>query len=428
MTTDVSSPTFDFVAADAVRGQRLARMKLLATGLLVVMSCLYVAARMLEPRLPWFSFVAAMAEAAMVGALADWFAVVALFRHPLGLPVPHTNIIAHSKNSLAHGLAEFVVNNFITKELVGRQLHDLDLAGHAAAWLDDNRCLVAAKTVAFVPAVLDKLNDEDIKRFLHEQIVEHLRRIEVAPIAGKAMELMTSGGKHHAILEDILAALVKYLKEPATNAKLKRLVRDRLGFLLRNVDAYLFSVSENLIDAIADLLLDIRNNHEHEMRKKLDATMKTLVDDLKHSTKYRDRGEAFKRDLLSHHSFVGYVEAIWSEIKEYITTDAAREGSPITGALADGIHQLAVAIGSDAGLREKLNRWLRAAIEQFADEHKGRIGKMITDKVAQWDGASLARKLELQVGSDLQFIRINGTVIGGLAGVLIYTLTALLQK
>ena len=404
----------------------LRQMRGIATGALIAMAMLFVLAMSLQHHSSLWSYVAAFAEAAMVGALADWFAVVALFRHPLGIPIPHTAIIPTNKDRIGRTLATFVVGNFLTGEAICSRLERTDLTATAAEWLQANAKEIADRVVAGAPILLRGLKDEDIQRFLHDTILLKLRTIALAPLAGRLLKVLTAGGK----LDDVLAAAIGLGEElvHANQELIRAQVRKRIP--LPDFPGISF-VKDKLTEAIAVMVLaaileslrDMRRQPNHPVRREFRARMTKLAEALQDSEAYRQQGEKIKEEVLRHPAITGYLAELTRDLQRDLEQDLASGDSHVRARVKQAVGGLAHLLIEDRPLRGKLNGWLRAALIVLVDTHGAEAGRFIQERVGRWDSGQVTRKLEEAVGRDLQYIRLNGTLVGGAVGLVIHTVS-----
>jgi uncharacterized membrane-anchored protein YjiN (DUF445 family) len=412
-------------AQQILDGRALQHMRHIATGLLLCMALIFLITRALEPRYGWLGFVRSFAEAAMVGALADWFAVVALFRHPLGLPIPHTAIIPRNKDRIGAGLGRFVESNFLAPEIVAQKLADADLAGGFARWLNQPRTIeaLASRLSRFVPTLLDMLDDKDLRALIQTTIVGRLDRIELAPLTGELLELMTREGRHRPLVDEILYHARELVR--AYEPSIRSAVRDQTGWLWRKlgVDAM---VCDKLLSAAEETLNAACEDPEHEWRIKLDEQLARFAEELKTSPVLQAKVEAFKHELLERPALGDYLLGVWNDLRSYVAADVTKPESRIRRHVAEALNALAARLLSDEWARRKLNRLLRRGIEESATAGRSAIAELIATTVHKWDAQTVSRKIELAVGKDLQFVRISGTLIGGLVGVFLHSVGNLL--
>lgn len=407
------------------------RLHLLATGLLALMAGLYVLGRSLEGHHAAFGFLRAFAEAGMVGALADWFAIVALFRHPMGIPIPHTAIIPRRKDQIADSLARFVEENFLGPAQISAKLAQLGLVRRAAAWLTPpgHAELAAEKLTGLLPIVLDSLDDRDVKRFLRESLAAQARRLPLAPLGSRLLRLLVESGHHQELFTEILRAAKALL---AGNVEF---VEERIANELRKVPGIfglrsmlVKGTAKKVVSNIQNSLDEILGHPEHRIRGQFDGKARELLEDMLASPRWEARAEALKDELLSNEALLGSFEAVWDGLKEWLEEDLAHEDSAVKAELARALRELGHQLERDEALAGKLEARLLEAAEYFTRSHGHEIGNLFRETVGRWDGAQLAEKLEAQVGADLQYIRINGTLVGGLIGIALHAIGLLFWK
>jgi uncharacterized membrane-anchored protein YjiN (DUF445 family) len=399
-------------------------MRRLATLLLAAMVTLFAATLVwphVHPAMPWLR---AFAEAAMVGGLADWFAVTALFRRPLGLPIPHTAIIPEQKDRLGETLASFLKDNFLKPQVVARRLDDTDLAGAIARWLlapppatpAPNRRKGLAPLVA---RLVEGLDDPSIARLVENVARERLDAMRLSPLVADALDTMVAKGRHEPLIDAAVDWGLATLSDEAPNIRDK--VSERTNWLLRLAGAD-ESMSNTVIGAVQRLLVEMKQDPWHPVRLRLAEALKQYAFDLRHFPETQERVEGFKADLLANPAMAGWVKGLW---------DAAR-GALVKGLDDPGGNRLGgalAAVGSriegDAALKRALNAALRRALAGLAREHGDSIVKLVSETVRGWDAATVTDKVEQAVGRDLQFIRINGTLIGGSIGLAIHAAVVL---
>lgn len=399
------------------------RVHAFATGLLVLMAVLYFLARSLEPGHPGWGWLRAFAEAGMVGALADWFAVVALFRHPLGLPIWHTAVIPSSKDKIAENLARFVQEHFLGPEQIVGRLGGLRVASRFAGWLADrdHAALVAGKVADGLPVLLDKLDDRHMRTFLRESVLSLSDKVPAAPLAGQLVEMLMDSGQHEMLLEEVLVLSKRLLDEN------EDLVADRIGAELGKVPDLLGlkgvlvrTVAGRIVQNLQDGADQIAGDKSHPFRRRFHDKLDEIARNLRESPEWYAKAEELKQAVLTNPALTGSLDALWSGVKEELGARLGSDASPLRNSLADFVQEAGLRLQEDAEFQEKLDGWIRDGVESLVRNHGHEIGGLIRDTVRRWDGAELSAKLEAQVGSDLQFIRINGTLVGGLVGLALH--------
>ena len=400
------------------------RMKLFATALLAAMAGVYAISRILEPRFPALGFARATAEAAMVGAIADWFAVTALFRHPLRLPLPHTAIIARNKDRIGENLATFVETNFLAPELIAGKLERIDFTTQFAHWLaaPERGRKIAQWTLDFLPSLLAAIDDEDVRRFIHDNVAQRVRDVDTPLIVGTIADTLLEDDRHQAVVTELLEQLTHLFEEH------KPLVRQRV----RESTAWIWKklsiderVSDNLIAVVDDTLKELAENPEHAWRRGFDEAIRQFVVELRTSPEYLAKWEALKDRFIEHPALREYLASIWRDIKASIERDAAAPHSYIRARIEEAIAGIAKGLLVDDAMRERLNAWLRETMLAAIAAQRHAIARLISETVHHWDADTVTQKIELEVGRDLQFVRINGTVIGGIVGLVLHTLDVL---
>lgn len=420
-------------AASAFRpdeGQRVAalkRMKLVATLALCLCFAVFLAARAFESYWWPLAFVAAFAEAATIGGLADWYAVVALFRRPLGLPIPHTAIIPSNQERIAENLGRFIERNFLADEPVRRRLEQFDFAQIVADWMSDReRSRELAGFVAHIaPRALESVEGSGLREFAGRRMLAQIDKVKVAPLAADLLRAVTQEGRHQKVLDAILGGLGRFLADDAALAVMRERIREELPTLFRlfKADAYLL---KRIVASAGRLLEEVAADPEHEMRAEFDRFVRGFIDELATSEAYASRAEEFKRQLLSRPQFQNLADEAWAGIRSFVETDLASERSRIRPRLADLFSDVGRQLAADDAIRAEMNRGFVMALGSFVASQKSGVADFISDQVRSWDLGELTRLIELNVGRDLQYIRFNGMLIGGIAGLLLHSAEVLL--
>lgn len=408
--------------SDAQRRINLRRMRFVATGLLVLMLAMWLAARWAQAAhdLAWLSYVEAFAEAAMVGAIADWFAVTALFRHPLGLPIPHTAIIPRNKDRLGASLGNFIAREFLTVDTVRQKLRSVDVAQHIADWLGEpgNAAAVAHRLAESVPAVMDATGDENVRRFVREGIVSGLRSIDVAPVLGRVLSVLVANRRHQALFDRIIDLAWQFL-DANHDAIRQKIAEGSKWWMPKFLDEKLF---RKVIDGIESTLYELRAP-DHPWRDQFSAVVEEYVVRLSSGDVYR--AEVIKEEILSNPVVAGYIDSVWGDIKQRMRSDAER----LDGHMAQGVERLLLAIGErlarDEAMRGVVNGWVEQLVISRLVPYRDQFAGFLSGVVHRWDIGTAVTKLELLVGRDLQYIRINGTLVGGAVGLCIHAVSVI---
>jgi uncharacterized membrane-anchored protein YjiN (DUF445 family) len=409
---------------DARRRRDLLHMKAVATGLFLAVTVVFVIARLLEDRWPTFGYVRAAAEAGMVGALADWFAVTALFRHPLGIPIPHTAIVPNRKNQLGRGLGTFVQTQFLAPDVLAARLETMDLTRRIGRWLADpeHARRISANAGAVVRGFTEVLDDEDIQHVLEASVVQRLRTTLAAPLAARVVDAAVEGGHHEVLFDNTLKGLARFLDE--NRALLRRkLAEESPWWIPEPIDNRLF---RKLFNGVQGFLVEVQEQPDHPLRLQFRAWVADLAQGLRTDPAMIARGETIKSELLEHPDVRAWLSSIWVGTKDSLLTVADDPASVLRQRVEGAVVRAGRTLQDDPALQAKLDHWIGTAVVYVAREYGHEIADLIATTVERWDGAEASRRIELQVGRDLQFIRINGTVVGGLAGLLIYSLGRLL--
>ncbi len=404
-------------------------MKRVALALLAGAAVLYALATWQESRgghAVW-GWVGAFAEAAMVGAIADWFAVVALFRHPLGLPIPHTAILPRSKARLGANLARFFCDNFLGTAQVLAKLRAFDAAGRLAAWLSGPAQAerLGRLGVAAAGQVLAAVDDQRLRDFLGRAAAAGLRQLDFSRTAGQVLETLTAEGRHQAMLDAVLGHAAQWLEDEALQDQLTDAIAQEVKALryvgLDQVAARL--ATRKLVASIARALGETAADPAHPLRQRFDAYMQGFVQRLQQDPAFVARGERLRDELLAHDGLRDYLDGLWRQLRDWLQADLARPDSAIGQRIAGLAASLGERLASDAAMRAWLNEQLAQAAPAAIDRWRDDIRRYIEERVAAWDTDELVAELEQHVGRDLQFIRINGTVVGGLVGLAIHAIT-----
>jgi uncharacterized membrane-anchored protein YjiN (DUF445 family) len=421
--------TFSFDApGDAARAAELRRVKALATLVLAGTLALFVAAKLLLSVHPAFGFVAAFAEAATIGGLADWYAVVALFKRPLGLPIPHTAIIQGNQQRIADKLGEFIEVHFLETAPVEAKLRQIDFGSFIADWLRDRKrsADLARFTLRLLPEALTATETSGLMNFVTRRITTQLQSINLAPLAAGTLRAFVAEGRHQGLLDDILRAVHETLTRAETMAMFREKIRAELPTLLKLYRADKFLVNKIVASATA-FFEEVRSDPAHPFRGEFDRMVLSLVDRIGSDPSYADRIDGLKRDLLARPELAELARNIWSNVRSFIERSASGETEVLQQHLAGMFTRAGEALAGDAELRAEINQSLIAVFRRFIADQKSGVSSFISDQVKAWDMGQLITLIEINIGRDLQYIRFNGSLIGGLAGLGLYSAEFLLR-
>ena len=400
-------------------------MKVVATGLLVVMAAVFLLSRALQPQYPWLAYVKAFAEAAMVGGLADWFAVTALFRHPLGLPIPHTAIIPRNKDRIGEALATFLKENFLIPSVVARRMQRLDVAAAAGRFLQTpagEGTRIRAGASRLIADIFDSLDDERLGGIIKGAISSRLRAMEVSPLLGHALASAINEDRHVPMLEAAIRWTARALD--ANEQLIREMVHKKANWILK-----LAGLEAKLADAIVDglrkLTAEMSTDPAHPVRIKVEEALAQLANDLQTRPDTRARVEAIKEQLLDNKSVSLWLDALWQKGREAIVKAARNPDAVLAGKLGEVLKSMGGTLEKDVRIRAAINQFVRRATVGMAASYGGSIVKLVSETVRGWDARTVTARLEAAVGRDLQYIRINGTLVGGLVGLALHVIDTL---
>ena len=402
------------------RRQALRRSRTFATSLLVLMLAVFVATSIGVKHWPWLAYVRAFAEAGMIGACADWFAVVSLFRHPLGIPIPHTAIVANSKERIGVAIGRFMANNFLSPRVLAERIRDVDIGGWVGRWLlrGDNAKNVSQRVISSLNQALAALPREDLNAFLSGAVRGGIARVPASAFASKVLSLLWAHGEMQALAEKLLDWASTALANNRENLREK--VSKRTSRLIPKwIDGI---VADRIIDGVARILGEMREP-DHPWRIEMTTTIEQLIGDLATDPAMIEKGEALKARMLAAPAVINQIDALWVRIENRL--DDPETQAQLTRVIERLLTGLGRRIHDDEQFRIGINRWLRVAVLRTVAPRRKEIAEFIRKVVENWDTETLTQRIELTVGRDLQYIRINGTLVGGLVGLIIFAVTQL---
>lgn len=409
---------------DKRRGLR--KMKLVALSFLVGATVIFLATSFWQSAgaPAWAGYLRAAAEAGMVGALADWFAVTALFRHPLGIRIPHTAIIPARKDALGNSLGEFVGTNFLSEQVVRERLRRVGVAGRLGGWLAQpaNADRVTAELSTVVRGVVAVLRDEDVQAVMEQAVVRRVVAVPWGPPLGKLLSGVFADGAHHKLVDLMCDRAYEWVK--GNHTAVLRVVSDRAPtWSPRFVDSM---VADKVYGEVLSFAWLVKTDPNHPMRLAIDKFLAEFAQDLQTDEATMRRAEAVKQQVLDHPEVQNVIGSAWAAAKAMLLDAAEDPSSELRKRVREGLISLGTRLTDDVALRDKVDSWVEGAAGYVVLNYRDEITTLITDTVQRWDAEETSRKIELQVGRDLQFIRINGTVVGAIAGLLIYTVAQLI--
>jgi uncharacterized membrane-anchored protein YjiN (DUF445 family) len=397
------------------------QMRIVATGLLVAMAALFLAARALEPWHPAWGFVRSFAEAAMVGGLADWFAVTALFRHPLGLPIPHTAIIPRNKDRIGDSLASFLRANFLVPRIVARRMARVDVAGAIGRVLaaPPKEGPLRAGAGKLAVTLLESLGDERLGQLFKSAAAQRLRSVDIAPLAGQLLAAAMAEGRHRPMINTAILWVGRTLE--ANEALFRQMIHDRAGSILRwtGLDE---TLSSKILDGIFKLLGDMAEDPDHPLRAKTEEAMASLADRLQHDPELQAKVAAWRDAALANPAVGTWLDGLWQSARAAMLRAARDPEAVAAGKFGEAMRQMGQSLQEDARVRIAVNRFARRAAGGIVASYGDHIVTLVSETVRGWDAQTITGRLENAVGRDLQYIRINGTLVGGLVGLVIHTI------
>jgi uncharacterized membrane-anchored protein YjiN (DUF445 family) len=412
------------VSASELQRRSLERNRLIASGLLGLMAVLFVATTLMPQPGFWILLVRATAEAALVGGLADWFAVTAIFRQPLGLPIPHTAIVPKNKDRIGEGLALFIEHNFLTGDLVRAKLRSIDPARLLAEWLASptNAHAVAVRLLRVIPHLLGAVDDRDMREVVGQHLARRLGEIELAPLLGRAAAALTANGIHDGLIDRGLELCRGFLERREDQLYAAAEAHRRRWWIPKAVNR---QVARAIMEGMKELLADLRE-HASPARQNLIAAFEDFINELCTSPAYRAQIEQAKTRLLEDTEVAAWLASAWRDAKVALIADLASPDSKVRHGVTGAIRSAGQNLLVDAAMRSRLNRTIEAMATEIVPWRRG-LAQFIKDVVRQWDADRFSERIEAVVGGDLQYIRITGTLVGGLVGCALYLVSLALK-
>lgn len=405
------------------KARQLKKHKTMATGLFVLMVVIYCLSVYGMKHYPftWIGYVKAFSEAAMVGALADWFAVTALFHHPLGIPIPHTNLIEKSKKSIGDNLGNFVVSNFLTSQNLRPYIQKLSVSKYLSAWLSSarNQSLIVTETSKLLKSIILKLDDKQVAGFIAKKGAELLASIPFHNLVANGLQYFLNQQEHEKIITLLAAKIKEYISQnqEMVEGKVKA---ESYFFIPKFVDNKL---AEKITHGLIRYFEEIEQDKQHKVRKDIELQLSQFISDLKTLPKWEASLKQLSAGLLAGNQVQQYAEDIWGSLKRTLDHELSSTDSALQTYFTTMVNDFTKSLENDAVMRERIDAWVRSTAYKYILRNTKAVGSLISNTVGNWKGRELSQKLELEVGKDLQFIRVNGTLVGGLVGLLIYIVT-----
>ncbi|MGZ5284959.1 MAG: DUF445 domain-containing protein [Kaistella sp.] len=408
---------------DAEKKIQLRKYKMFATGLFVLMAVIFVIMTVLEKRnhAHWIGFIRAFSEAAMVGALADWFAVTALFHHPLGLKIPHTNLIENSKERIGDNLGNFVVSNFLSPQNIRPYIQKLKISHFVGEWLSKprNQENLVKELSNIVLDILHKLDDTAVENFIGKKAREMTDDLKINQIVGNGIEYVLDKQDHQKMITNLSKQIKDYVI--ANQDIVKARVKKESYFLIpKFVDD---SIAEKITNGLSTFFEEVETDPDHSLRAEITQKLYHFSNEIMTEEKWETEFRSIKNDFLNEEKLRQYSKDIWSSIKKSLSNELEEENSALKIYIKRNLTELAANLQTDEKFQNKIDHWVRVTAYKYVLKNTHQAGNLISSTVGNWKGKELSEKLELEVGKDLQFIRVNGTLVGGLVGLIIYTVT-----
>ena len=406
---------------DELKKIQLRKYKSIATGLFILMAVVFIAMTVLQKSSDshWIGYVRAFSEAAMVGALADWFAVTALFHYPMGLKIPHTNLIQNSKDKIGDNLGSFVVDNFLSPKNIRPYILKLKVSNFVGEWLskEKNQELLVNEGSELVINIVSKLDDEAVVKFISSKVSEMTSDLKINQLVGNGLEYLVDRNEHQKLVTNLSKQIKTYVLENQELVR-ERVKKESYSLVPKFVDD---AIADKITKGLSNYFEEMELNENHSLRTDISNKLYEFATDLK-TDRWKDDFDQFKNEFLQGEKMNGYAVDIWNSIKNTITEELSKQESQAKKYIYKNIAELSENLKTNENLQHKIDHWIRVTAYKYILKNTHQFGGLISSTVGNWEGKELSEKLELEVGKDLQFIRINGTLVGGLVGLVIYTI------
>jgi uncharacterized membrane-anchored protein YjiN (DUF445 family) len=412
----------------------LRRNKAIAGGLMIAAAILFIIARF-HKGIGYWEWASAFSEAAMIGALADWFAVVALFRHPLGIPIPHTAIIPNKKNTIADSLAEFIRDKFLATESLINKMRELNPAERISTFLssEKNADSVASGVGRVVVDSLNFIDDSRVRKIIHSAINNRIEKLDLATTAAQILDALRKEDRHQKVLDDVLRRFATWLAIPESQAKIASAIEKwinneypMLSRMIPNREQFMIGAGEKIAYRLNIFIQEVNADPSHELRSKFNETLNEFTEKLRHDDALRGKIESFKQEIIANPVLTEYINSLWCDLKNWLQVDLNSQDSKIREKLASTAVGLGRTLSKSKDLKDSINDHLERMVRNYADNLRIGFARHISGTIQQWNDEDFVSEIELSIGSDLQFIRMNGTLVGGLIGLIIHAITLVL--
>lgn len=399
----------------------LRKFKAFATGLFLLMAAIFIITTILQKTNDshWIGYIRAFSEAAMVGALADWFAVTALFNYPLGLKIPHTNLIENSKERIGDNLGSFVVNNFLSPQNIRPYILKLKVSGFVGEWLskERNQQNLVRELSNVVLDILAKLDDSAVVNFIGKKAKEMSNDLKINKIVGNGIEYVLIKNDHQRLITNLSKQIKDYVIQNREMVQ-ERVKKESYFLVPKFVDD---AIAEKITSGLTKYFDEVENDENHQLRAEITKKLYAFAQEVQTEQKWENEFQGIKNDFLKEEKLQQYSKDIWQSIKKTLSNELAEEDSALKNYVKKNLAELSQSLKSDEDLQQKIDYWIRVTAYKYILKNTHQFGELISNTIGNWQGKELSEKLELEVGKDLQFIRVNGTLVGGLVGLLIYT-------
>ena len=406
---------------DELKRKQLRKYKAFATGLFVLMTVIFIITTILQKNddSHWIGYIRAFSEAAMVGALADWFAVTALFNYPLGLKIPHTNLIENSKERIGDNLGNFVVSNFLSPQNIRPYIQKLKVSHFVGDWLskERNQDKLVNEVSNIVLDILNKLDDSAVVNFIGKKAKEMSDDLKINQIVGNGIEYVLNKNDHQRLITNLSKQIKDYVVNNQEMVK-ERVKKESYFLVPKFVDD---AIAEKITSGLSKYFDELENDENHSLRREITKKLYSFSKEVQTEQKWEDEFRGIKNDFLKEEKLHQYSKDIWKSIKKSLSKELEEEQSALKNYLKRNLSELSQNLQTDEKFQHKIDHWVRVTAYKYILKNTHQFGDLISSTVGNWQGKELSEKLELEVGKDLQFIRVNGTLVGGLVGLIIYT-------